>query len=55
LAPAETAVSEDTERGKNVRLVLTLPRAGAYYLSLADANDQGGPFHRYRVVMSEGK
>ena len=32
------------------RLEVTLPAAGAYYLSLMDAHDLGGPVHVYRLT-----
>jgi hypothetical protein len=47
------SVSDETDRANNVRLTLALPRDGAYYLSIADANDQGGAFYRYRLVCRE--
>ena len=47
------AVSDDAERTNNVRLTVTLPRTGTYYLSIVDANDQGGAFHRYRLMCHE--
>jgi hypothetical protein len=33
------------------RLEATLPRDGAYYLVLVDANDHGGPAHVYRLSL----
>jgi hypothetical protein len=43
------AVSDDIEGSSDSRIEVTLPRTGVYYLSLIDANDQGGPGHVYRL------
>jgi hypothetical protein len=43
------AVSDEVEKGKDPSLEATLPKEGSYYLSVLDANDQGGPAHVYRV------
>src|SRR5262249_40742924 len=33
------------------RVDLTLPKAGAYFVGVQDANDQGGPAHVYRLAL----
>ena len=38
--------------GLDSLLEVTLSRDGAYYLSLIDAHDTGGPTHVYRLVVS---
>jgi hypothetical protein len=43
--------SDDIEGSTDSRLELTLARAGVYYASVIDAHDQGGPAHRYRLVI----
>jgi hypothetical protein len=47
--------SDDTPRSENLRLHLTLPKSGIYFLSLGDANDQGGPLFKYRLSIERGK
>jgi Bacterial pre-peptidase C-terminal domain len=47
----ELASSDDAEGSTDSRLDVTLPRDGAYYLSLLDAHDQGGPAHVYRLIV----
>lgn len=46
----ELAANDDAEGSTDSRLEVTLPRDGTYYVSLLDANDQGGPTHVYRLV-----
>ncbi len=43
------ASSDDVDGGADARIEITLPRDGAYHLSIADANDQGGPQYLYRL------
>ena len=50
-AGREIASNDDADGSADSRLEVTLPRAGAYYVSLIDANDQGGPDHVYRLVV----
>jgi hypothetical protein len=33
------------------RIEFTLPKTGAYYVGVQDANDQGGPAHVYRLAL----
>ncbi|MFL5341757.1 MAG: hypothetical protein ACJ8F7_16555 [Gemmataceae bacterium] len=49
------AVSDDTPRTENAQLRLTLPRAGGYFVALADSNDQGGALFKYRLQVAKGK
>jgi Bacterial pre-peptidase C-terminal domain len=43
------ATSDDIEGSSDSRLEVTLPTTGTYYVSVTDANDQGGPTHVYRL------
>jgi hypothetical protein len=43
------AASDDVDGSTDARIDITLPREGAYYLCVADANDQGGPQYLYRL------
>jgi hypothetical protein len=43
------AGSDDVDGSTDARIDVTLPRDGVYYLSVADANDQGGPQYLYRL------
>jgi hypothetical protein len=43
------AGSDDVDGSTDARIEITLPRDGAYHLSIADANDQGGPQYLYRL------
>jgi hypothetical protein len=43
------AGSDDVDGSTDARIEITLPRDGAYYLGVADANDQGGPQYLYRL------
>ena len=45
----------DSAAGPDPVLVVTLPRDGAYYLSVIDAHDQGGPNFGYRLVVRKEK
>lgn len=47
------ASNDDTADSVDPRLEVTLPRAGAYFLSLVDAHDQGGPQYVYRLIVSQ--
>jgi hypothetical protein len=40
-----------TAKNPDPVLVITLPQAGTYYLSLIDAHDGGGPVHSYRLML----
>jgi hypothetical protein len=51
----ELASNDDIKGSTDSRLEVKLPRAGAYYLSLMDAHDQGGAAHVYRLVVKTGK
>ncbi len=48
-------VSNDTPRSENLQLHLSLPKSGVYFLSLGDANDQGGPLFKYRLSIERVK
>ncbi|HZY86405.1 MAG TPA: PPC domain-containing protein [Gemmataceae bacterium] len=45
------ASNDDSGGGPDSRVELRLPRDGAYFLSVIDANDQGGPAHVYRLSL----
>ena len=51
----QLACNDDFENSLDSQLSLTLPRTGTYYLSLTDAQDQGGPAHVYRLVVRVDK
>jgi hypothetical protein len=44
------AVNDDPPFRGDPKLEVSLPAAGTYYLSLIDANDQGGTTHAYRLL-----
>jgi hypothetical protein len=54
-AGKQLAASDDFANSLDSQLSLTLPRTGTYYLSLMDAQDQGGPAHVYRLVIRVDK
>ena len=45
------ASNDDVDGTTDSRIETTLPKAGAYYISLIDANDTGSPVHVYRLVI----
>jgi hypothetical protein len=45
------ASDDDSDGSADSRVELRLPRDGVYYLSVLDANDQGGPAHVYRLAL----
>jgi hypothetical protein len=45
------ASNDDSDGSPDSRVELRLPRDGSYYLSVIDANDQGGPAHVYRLAL----
>lgn len=47
------AFSDDDAGSRDPRLQVTVPSAGRYYVAVADANDQGGPAHPYRLVVED--
>jgi hypothetical protein len=47
------AANDDHAGSPDSRADLTLPAAGTYYVSVADANDQGGPAHAYRLLLHD--
>ena len=49
------AVNDDHNGTPDSRLEVTLPRTGAYALSLTDAHDLGGPQYVYRLVFDAAK
>jgi hypothetical protein len=49
------ATCDDIEGSTDSRIELTLPREGAYFASVIDAHDTGGPAHVYRLVLKEKK
>jgi hypothetical protein len=49
-ADGQIIASNDDHNGSaDSRIETTLPKTGAYYLGLIDANDQGGPAYVYRL------
>ncbi len=49
------ATNDDSEGSTDSRIELVLPRDGAYFVSVIDANDTGGPAHVYRLLVKEKK
>lgn len=49
------ASNDDHAGSADSRIEVTLPETGVYYLSLADANDQGGSAHVYRLLITAVK
>jgi pre-peptidase len=49
------ATCDDIAGSTDSRIELVLPKDGAYYASVIDANDIGGPAHVYRLVVKEKK
>jgi hypothetical protein len=49
------ATCDDIDGSTDSRIEATLPKDGAYYASVIDANDIGGPAHVYRLVVKEKK
>ena len=45
------AVNDDVDGTADSRIETTLPKSGAYYVSVVDANDVGGPSDIYRLVI----
>src|SRR5207248_10303875 len=45
------ASNDDSDGSPDSRVERRLPRDGTYYLSVIDANDQGGPAHVYRLAL----
>ncbi len=45
------ASNDDSDGSPDSRVELRLPRDGTYFLSVLDANDQGGPAHVYRLEL----
>jgi hypothetical protein len=44
-------MSDDVAGSRDSRVEATLKKAGVYHVAVTDANDQGGPAHRYRLVI----
>jgi Bacterial pre-peptidase C-terminal domain len=49
------ATCDDIVGSTDSRMELALPKDGAYFASVIDANDAGGPAHVYRLVVKEKK
>jgi hypothetical protein len=47
------ASNDDGPDSTDSRIAVTLPRTGAYYVSVIDVNDLGGPAHVYRLSVRE--
>ena len=45
------AANDDADGTADSRVEATLPRAGAYYISVVDANDVGSAANVYRLVI----
>jgi hypothetical protein len=53
-ANGHTLISNDDYNGSADSLVdFELPKSGAYFLSVMDANDQGSPAHSYRLTLRQ--
>jgi len=48
------ATNDDAE-GRDPRLTFALPANGKYFLTVTDANDRGGEWHRYELTLEEAK
>jgi hypothetical protein len=46
---------DDIDGSSDPRIVFTLPRDGAYFIAVTDANDQGGPHYLYRLSARVGR
>lgn len=49
------ASSDEAERGANAKLELDLRQSGTIFVVVIDANDQGGPQFRYRLLANWAK
>ena len=49
------ATCDDIEGSTDSHIEVTLPKDGAYFASIIDAHDTGGPAHVYRVGVKEKK
>lgn len=49
------ATNDDIEGSTDSRIEVALPKDGAYFASIIDAHDTGGPAHVYRLVVKEKK
>lgn len=45
------ATCDDLPDSADARLAVSVPHDGAYYITVQDAQDQGGPAHVYRLVI----
>lgn len=48
------AINDDAD-GRDPRLTFALPADGKYFLTVTDANDRGGEWHRYELTLEEAK
>src|SRR5207248_3062409 len=48
------ALCDDADGSLDPVLSVTLPKDGAYFVSLIDAHDVGGPMFPYRLTVSKG-
>ncbi len=51
----QLASNDDFGDSTDSRIQVTLPAAGAYFVAVMDAHDQGGPEHPYRLIVREEK
>ena len=47
------ATNDDSATSRDARIELELPVDGTYFLSVADAHDQGGKWHHYELQVKE--
>lgn len=48
------AINDDFD-GRDPRLTFALPANGKYFLTVTDANDRGGEWHRYELSLEDAK
>lgn len=51
-ATGQVVAGNDDHDGRDPRLEIVLPKTGAYYVSVQDANDSGGPHFAYLLKVS---
>ena len=47
------AQNDDVDGTRDARITVKLPATARYWISLADAHNQGGPAHPYRLVVKK--
>jgi hypothetical protein len=49
------AVSREFDRSIHTRVEVVTPSDGTFFIVVQDANDQGGPAHRYRLTITPSR